>query len=357
MRNILYIGNDFIEKGGRQQLSFLNHSILKKIFDKNFYSFLLKKNANQNFSRKLKSIYGYIDGLEPSSFQLIETILIENQIKLIFLDGSNFGKLTKIIKSKYPEIKIITFFHNIESKFFLGSFLAKKNLNTFLVLVVNYFMEKNSCIFSDNLICLNKVDCYELHKIYKRNCDFVIPMYIKDQVTKNRIKTLNRKDFCLFVGGDFYANYHGIKWFIENVFHEVKLNLVIIGRGMDKYKTDFESNHRISVFGEVETLEDWYINSKFVIAPIFDGSGMKTKVAEALMFGKTILGTPEAFAGYGEYFDVQKYVCKSKNEFIKKIREIEVKGIPAFNKSLREVYTKNFSYESSIKRFSKALNL
>ena len=35
-----------------------------------------------------------------------------------------------------------------------------------------------------------------------------------------------------------------------------------------------------------------------VIAPIFDGSGMKTKVAEALMHGKHVVGTPEAFSGY-----------------------------------------------------------
>ena len=40
------------------------------------------------------------------------------------------------------------------------------------------------------------------------------------------------------------------------------------------------------VVGEVESLAQWYHDAYFVVAPIFDGSGMKTKVAEALMYGK-----------------------------------------------------------------------
>ena len=35
-----------------------------------------------------------------------------------------------------------------------------------------------------------------------------------------------------------------------------------------------------------------------MLFPIFEGSGMKLKTCEALMFGKNIIGTPEAFAGY-----------------------------------------------------------
>ena len=357
MKSLLYIGNDFSEKGGRQQLSFLNHSVLKKIFGEYFYSFLLRKKATPNFSKKLKSVFGYIDGIEQSSFLSIENVLIEKKINMIFFDGSNFGKLTKKIKEKYPDIRIFTFFHNVESKFFLGSFLARKNLNSLLVLIVNYLMEKNSCKFSDNLICLNRIDSSDLFKIYKRNCDFIIPMYLEDQLTNKKIKTNPHGDYCLFVGGDFYANYHGIKWFVDNVFDKVKLDLVIIGRGMDKYKAEFGSNSRIRVLGEVESLEDWYKNCKFVIAPIFDGSGMKTKVAEALMYGKTVIGTPDAFAGYGEYFDVENYVCQSKDEFIRKILALEVDDFLPVNDSLREIYIKNFSFESSTLRFRKALSL
>jgi len=35
-----------------------------------------------------------------------------------------------------------------------------------------------------------------------------------------------------------------------------------------------------------------------VILPIISGSGMKTKTAEALMYGKSIIGIKEAFEGY-----------------------------------------------------------
>ena len=41
----------------------------------------------------------------------------------------------------------------------------------------------------------------------------------------------------------------------------------------------------------VDCLETWYEKADVVISPIFLGSGMKTKTAEALMYGKPILGT------------------------------------------------------------------
>lgn len=35
-----------------------------------------------------------------------------------------------------------------------------------------------------------------------------------------------------------------------------------------------------------------------MVMPIFSGSGMKVKTAEALMYGKFLIGTKEAFEGY-----------------------------------------------------------
>lgn len=45
-------------------------------------------------------------------------------------------------------------------------------------------------------------------------------------------------------------------------------------------------------------MAEYIYNADFLIAPIFEGSGMKLKTAEALMYGKTVFGTTEAFEGY-----------------------------------------------------------
>ena len=56
--------------------------------------------------------------------------------------------------------------------------------------------------------------------------------------------------------------------------------------GWKIYVPQLEIPGRVEVVGSVDDLGIWYVNSFFTIAPIFDGSGMKTKVAESLMFGK-----------------------------------------------------------------------
>ena len=50
-------------------------------------------------------------------------------------------------------------------------------------------------------------------------------------------------------------------------------------------------------------LSNSYKNSKFIVVPIFYGSGMKTKVAEAFSYGKTVFITKEASIGYEKNFD------------------------------------------------------
>ena len=53
-----------------------------------------------------------------------------------------------------------------------------------------------------------------------------------------------------------------------------------------------------------------------VIMPIFMGGGMKVKTAEALMNGKTIFGSKEAFEGYDLEDISGLYLCEDKDAFI-----------------------------------------
>jgi hypothetical protein len=50
---------------------------------------------------------------------------------------------------------------------------------------------------------------------------------------------------------------------------------------------------------------------------------MKTKAAEALMYGKRIIGTPEAFSGYEEVSAYAGKVYKSSRNFIIALRGID----------------------------------
>ncbi|WP_166667400.1 glycosyltransferase family 4 protein [Hypnocyclicus thermotrophus] len=147
----------------------------------------------------------------------------------------------------------------------------------------------------------------------------------------------------LFVGSYFFANIEGITWFVKNVMPEIEGKLYIVGKGMEKLREEL-SRENVEVVGGVEDLAEYYYNANFIVAPIFSGSGMKVKTAEALMYGKTIFGTKEAFEGYELEFGKIGEECNSRDEFIEKINQyINDKKIEKFNKFSRNNYLEKYS--------------
>ena len=91
------------------------------------------------------------------------------------------------------------------------------------------------------------------------------------------------------------------------------------------------------------------------LPPFFDGSGMKTKVAEALMFGKKIIGTPEAFTGYEEIAEQAGCVCHSVDEFVDAIDSEAETVNGGFNPILRTIYDEKYSYAAARSRLNSIL--
>ena len=65
---------------------------------------------------------------------------------------------------------------------------------------------------------------------------------------------------------------------------------------------------------------------------------MKTKVAEALMYGKRIIGTREAFSGYEFNAEEVGWLCNTKEEFVAALRRVEGELSP-FSTHPLETYT------------------
>ena len=112
----------------------------------------------------------------------------------------------------------------------------------------------------------------------------------------------------------------------------------------------FSNNEKISVFDFVDDLQEFYLNTDFVLLPIISGGGMNTKTAEAMMIGKAIVGTMDAFCGY----DIDKlkgiYVCKTKEDFISAINRIYKEQIFTFNSEIHERFEEKHSISITEKR-------
>jgi hypothetical protein len=341
--------------GGRELLSKSTARSLSSILSDNLEIFELFKFQKSNLKKILDIPTGHIDGVSHIKIKEILKLISEKDFKIIFLDGSNFGSIAKTIRKNFPELKIIIFFHNVEYRFFLGAFFSKPTLHSLGVLIVNYFAEKFSVNNSDVRICLSKRDSDFLFKTYKRNATHIFPLTMTDNFKENLvIDSQNDEKFILFVGGNFYANMDGIKWFLENVAPFLSIKIKILGRGLKMLKS-FDGKNNIEIIGEVDDLSKWYMSCMCVVAPIFNGSGMKTKVAEALMYGRKVIGTEESFAGYEKFQDKLGWICKSADDFIGAIKAAQDQISDPFHEELREIFLKEFSEQSADLRLKKIL--
>lgn len=343
--------------GGREMLCKLNHDLLKDIFGDRLTVLELTKQPIRGFKLITNAFKGQIDGVNARTVNIAFQLIDARNIKQLFVDGSNFGEIVMLVKRKYPHVQVYVFFHNVEIRFFWGSFKQYKSLHAFAVLVANYLAERKSVKFSDKLICLSHRDSLLLNKIYGRHATHVSPMALRDQLALNAIKVADssQEKFVLFVGGVFYANRFGITWFLKHVAPRINIQICIVGKGFEQYKKELEVDGKVKVIGAVDSLADWYLKAHFVIAPIFDGSGMKTKVAEALMYGKKVIGTPEAFSGYEAISDIAGKVCVSADDFVAAINEADTIVLSSFDLVLRKTYEQTYSYSAARARFQRIL--
>lgn len=340
-------------KGGRELLCKLNKNILQQIYGDQLVLFELPEYQLHGMKSTFNAFRGHIDGLDKAAIaKALQTIHKENVTK-VFVDGSNLGAIVAVLKSTFPQVEVTTFFHNVESRFFLGSFKQTKSLRSLAVLMVNYLAERKAVRYSDKIICLNERDSHLLKKVYGRGATHISPMALEDNMPSGFAEQspVQSDKFALFVGGTFYANQAGIEWFVRHVVPNISIKVCIVGRGFESLRTELEIPGKVEVVGAVDSLAEWYQRAQFVIAPIFDGSGMKTKVAEALMFGKKIVGTPEAFTGYEDIAAQSGWVCSTVDEFVRAIKDANREVNVSFDPALRELYSENYSLPAAQERF------
>ena len=344
--------------GGRELLCKLNHTILLDIYGARLITFELKSQAPHSFLDYLRAFKGHIDGINFDSIRSIENHIINEGVEQVFIDGSNLGECARFLKKKFQYLKVTVFFHNAESRFFWGALCSRKSVKSFFVLVANYLTERKSIIYSDNRICLSGRDSGVLKRLYGRGATHISAMALEDKMKSDVASSSkdNGEIFALFVGGSFYANRVGITWFVNNVVPKIDIPIYIVGRGFELLRSELEVPGKVYVIGPVDDLAPWYNRARFVIAPIFDGSGMKTKVAEALMHGKKVVGTPEAFSGYEDSANVAGWICKSPEDFISACEQARDGIDVVFDQKARNTYLEKYSLAASKKRFQNILN-
>jgi polysaccharide biosynthesis protein PslH len=305
----------------------------------------------RSFFKRFSFFFGCYAGL---TLKLIRTIKkVSPGYDFVFIDASYLGKIASSLKQAGYKGKIISHFHNIEVDIMRQKSRIQP-LNFWKIFLVKY-NENKAVRFSDRLIVLNKREKNELIRQYLAKKVEIIPISLPDELIHTPDGFTKVPPTLLFIGDNWYPNIHGLRWFIDNVLPEVNVKLQIVGRNMEGYGKEF-SNPKIQFLGYVKDLSALILDADYILCPIFQGGGMKVKICEALMYGKNIIATAEAFEGYDVDYGKTGAVCNTKDEFIKAITALSSIERPKFNMANREIFLEKYSFEATLGRFRELLD-
>lgn len=346
----LFLGlSDLNDYTGGSMCSRRNYECLCQVVGKENVDIVILKQYTERKSYFSHMIWN------KTTFHSIEEYNVEySKYGLLFIDSCLLSSSLKKLRKGGFKGKVIVFFHNCEYDFQNlvrpSATITGKIVKAFFLHAVKY-QESYALKRADMCIFLNERDLKRELELYhiKPHASLILPMSIGDKFDDSFAVTgsnTSGKPLYTLLGSFFPPNVEGAKWFVENVLPYVDIRFQIIGKDMHKLKDLFDCSG-VEIYSNVLDLKPYLLKTDYMLFPIFDGSGMKVKTCESLMYGKNIVGTPEAFSGYmiDDYSKVGA-CCSSASEFISAIKSLDM---PRYNLHNRNLYKEHFSYESSIK--------
>lgn len=348
MHALFITGSDFSDETyGGPKASIRNYLLLSKYCKIDKY--LVEKKST--FRSAITGIKGNFPPTDESDIKKVKTMYEEKQYPVVFLDGSTYGEFIDIFNKDIT--KIIVFFHNCEHDYISVRFGKKFSLKKCIYQYLNDKSEKKSIEMSDVRLVFSARDAERIETIYGKKADYIIPLSLVDKYQEVNVKM--KENSCLLFGPVGSANIEAFQWFVREVSPYINCKTVVAGKGFENYK--HWENEKVSVVGFVDSISDLYGSVSCVAIPLLSGGGMKIKTAEAMMFGKYIFGTDEAFSGYILDYDKVGGKCNSSEEFISKINAfLESESCKAFNDYSRNTYLEKYSVEATEAQFSSVMS-
>lgn len=336
---ILIVSRDVFQKNdGGTLVSKRNERLLKKLgYEVNRFIIPQPSLLTRLHNFIFKESYGETKKLRNNFIQELN-----KDFDIIFFDSSTYGGFVKLAKNFGK--KTICFYHNVELVYYEQKALVTKNLFDKLIVRYIQYNESISTILADAIITLTERDSLGLKNLYNREANLIMPTSFESRDIDSLYRENRKKElpYILFVGTNFFANVEGLEYFLANIAPKINFNVLIAGNIESAFQDKRNIHKNVKFLGQVESLDELYVNATAVIAPILSGSGLKTKTAEAFSYGKTVIGTKEAFTG----IDISRssnagILVNNDTEFIEAINSLDKNFI--LNKASLELFNSQLS--------------
>lgn len=326
------------------------------------------RGERNKFKLWINCLFGYSTYLDKNGIKRIIGIIKQNKYDVVFLDNSIFGKLAKNIKMEYPNMPLISYYHDVKASL---AFNWKKSASLLKKVVYQAMIdsERLNEKYCDVNLTLNPRETKLYEEYYGKTPELELGVYMDielDNSYKNSKELFEEELNVLFIGSHYKPNVDGIIWYIQEVLPliNIKTRLIIAGSHMDLLNSEIKNiPDNVTIMGHVEDLSLLYKDADVVISPIFDGGGMKVKVAHAVGYGKIVVGTNESFEGYqenipDEYWNKYFYRCNTKEEFSDAIERIKNnKSLYKMNPEVRRYFEQYYSESYAQLTIDKAIKI
>lgn len=293
----------------------------KDINDSNFISIkresnILKKIFKLFFGTPIRQTHYYSKKFRNA----VKKNLVTFRPDIIYIEHT---VMVQYILQRIPGVKL--FFFNDESIIFVKS---NRLIKSSKERIKNKFMdvkEKKAIIRSDVVFTIsNQEKNFLLEKGYNKNIEF-LPYGIDTNYFYYNWRPNSDKITILFLGNFIhYPNRESVKFikkYLLPFFNDKKIDFIIVGRDTKKIKKSVRE--KFFVYENVPDVREFYWNSTIFIAPLFYGSGIRTKVLEAAACGIPIVMSSLANNGFNFEHNKEVLIADSPPEFLDTLNYIK----------------------------------
>lgn len=236
---------------------FANYLIFFPLFSKRF---------SLSFLKKLKSL--------SSNYDIIYFDFSQTFIYSAFLNHPFMvGMAHDVISQKYSRTKL-------------------KILLPWIKLTEKFALRRLKYIFT-----FSNKDQFLLQEEYNKSSR-VVPFFIEPNICKINIQSIKIHSYFVMYGAwNRTENQESLKWVLDNSVNSNNRILIIGGNLPLEFEKEISTRHNFEYLGFIDNPYEIIAQSKGLIAPLFNGAGVKVKAIESLALGTPILGTDITFEG------------------------------------------------------------
>ncbi|HDS9360574.1 TPA: glycosyltransferase [Enterobacter chengduensis] len=271
------------------------------VFSKDSPDYKIRKNIFTDLMGRFLLCPSYI------GTYFLKILSVSNKYDVIAFHSTRLGILAKMIKLFKVNKKIICHSDNVES-----SLIKEININTGILKriligvdsILIPYSESYSVKNCEMITFITEEDQKAIQNKMSFNVadkSFIIPVLLNS----SNLPSGQHGDYIFFSGSfDFYPNQHALSRIITLAEKNINLKYCVSGRGLNKFISEAKLTipENLSIFSDVTStkMAELYQNALLYLCPVKFGSGMKTKIAEALSHNLFVIADKDSTYGYND---------------------------------------------------------